>query len=36
MYDCTTFCLGPGCEFWGDCEKSHDKTATSPQPADTK
>lgn len=36
MYDCTTFCLGPGCEFWGACEKCHDTAATSPHPADEK
>lgn len=32
MYDCNLACLGPGCEFWLDCAKCHDKNTSSPQP----
>jgi hypothetical protein len=31
MYDCNIACLGPGCDFWRDCEKCADIVTTSPQ-----
>lgn len=31
MYDCNVACLGPGCEFWLDCEKYQDRNTSSPQ-----
>lgn len=31
MYDCSSFCLGPGCENWISCGKAGHNTANSPQ-----
>lgn len=36
MYDCSSFCLGPGCENWMSCGKDGYNTANSPRDKEEK
>lgn len=34
MYDCNIHCLGPGCEFWLECQTNYSQN-TAPAPSTT-